>query len=240
MNICLFGGTFDPIHRGHLEAARRAAKNHKLQRIEFVVSDVPPHKFRRQITPYLHRYAMVTLALEGEKMFFPSTLEAPEEGSGDPRFRYSIETVRRVKQGLKKSDRLFFLIGVDAFADIATWREPEALLRECEFIVVSRPGYRLADVGRALPLALQPAPAVLRDLEKAKTKHLVHAGLSVHLLDGVKVPISASDIRKTLAQGRSRSIAQFVPRQVAEYIKKMRLYAGESSPMRLQSNLENN
>jgi nicotinate-nucleotide adenylyltransferase len=234
MNICLFGGTFDPIHRGHLEAARRAAKKYKLQRVEFVVSDVPPHKFRQQITPYLHRYAMVTLALVGEKIFFPSTLEAPEESSDGPRFRYSIETVRRVKQSLKKSDRLFFLIGIDAFAEIATWREPEALLRECEFIVVSRPGYRLADVGRALPLTLQPGAAVLKGLEKAKTQHLVYAGLSVHLLDGVKVPVSASEIRKTLAQGRS--VDRFVPPRVAEYIKKMKLYTRESSGLRLQSN----
>ena len=236
MNICLFGGTFDPIHRGHLEAARRAAKKYKLHRVEFVVSDVPPHKFRQQITPYLHRYAMVTLALAGEKIFFPSTLEAPDETASGSRFRYSIETVRRVKERLKKSDRLFFLIGIDAFAEIATWREPEALLRECEFIVVSRPGYRLGDVGRALPLALQPGRAILKGLEKAKTPHLLHAGLSVHLLDGVKVPISASEIRKTLAGGRS--VDRFVPPRVAEYIKKMKLYSGESRAVRLQSNQE--
>jgi nicotinate-nucleotide adenylyltransferase len=234
MNICLFGGTFDPIHRGHLEAARRAAKKYKLQRVEFVVSDVPPHKLRQQITPYLHRYAMVTLALAGEKIFFPSTLEAPEESSDGRRFRYSIETVRRVKQHLKKSDRLFFLIGIDAFAEIATWRDPETLLRECEFIVVSRPGYHLADIGRALPLTLQPGASVLKGLERAKTQHLVYAGLSVHLLDGVKVPVSASEIRKTLAQGRA--VDRFVPPRVAEYIKKMKLYARESSGLRLQSN----
>jgi nicotinate-nucleotide adenylyltransferase len=237
MNLCLFGGTFDPIHRGHLEAARRAAKRYKLHRVDFVVSDVPPHKFSRQaITPYLHRYAMVALALTGEKIFFPSTLEAPESDAGGSRFRYSIDTVRRVKQGLKKSDRLFFLIGIDAFADIATWHEPEAILRECEFIVVSRPGYRLADVVRALPLALQPNPAVLKPVGKAKTKEeLVYGGLSIHLLDGVKVPVSSSEIRKALARGRP--VEKFVPRQVAEYIKKMKLYAGESRAVGLQSNL---
>jgi nicotinate-nucleotide adenylyltransferase len=237
MNICLFGGTFDPVHRGHLEVARSAARKYKLQRVEFVVSDAPPHKYRQPITPYLHRYAMVALALAGEKAFYPSTLEAPEAGNGPARFRYSIETVRRVKQSLKKSDRLFFLIGIDAFADIATWREPEALLRECEFIVVSRPGYRLPDVGRALPLPLQPSPSVLKALGKAKGgEELVHAGLSIHLLDGVKVPVAASEIRKALAQGRS--VERFVPRPVAEYIKKMKLYAGESQAVRLQSNVQ--
>src|SRR5262245_27737066 len=180
MNLCLFGGTFDPIHRGHIEVARRAAKRYKLHRVEFVVSDVPPHKYRQAITPYLHRYAMVALALAGEKDFFPSTLEAPEAGDGT-HFRYSIDTVRRVKQSLKKSDHLFFLIGVDAFADIATWREPGALLRECSFIVVSRPGYRLADLARALPLPLQPSPAALKSFvtNKAGGK-LDHAGVSIH------------------------------------------------------------
>lgn len=203
MNLCLFGGTFDPIHRGHLEAARRATRKYKLNRVEFVVSDVPPHKYRQSITPYLHRYAMVALALAGEKMFFPSALEAPEPEGGH-QFRYTIETLRRVKQSLKKTDRLFFLIGIDAFADISTWREPEALLRECEFIVVSRPGYRFNDIGRALPLPLQPRRSVLKSLGKAKTgEELVEAGLSVHLLDGVRVPVSASAIRKAVAQGKS-------------------------------------
>jgi nicotinate-nucleotide adenylyltransferase len=238
MNICLFGGTFDPVHKGHLQVARRAAKKYKLHRVEFVVSNIPPHKFRQPITPYVHRYAMVALALTGEKAFFPSTLEAPESSESGPRVYYSIETVRRVKQSLKKSDRLFFLIGMDAFADIAMWREPDALLRECEFIVVSRPGYRLSDLGRALPLILQPSPAVLKSLGRTKAGNtLVHAGVTIHLLDGVRVPVSATTIRKAAAQGRS--LTQFVPRQVAEYIKKMSLYSEESRAVRLQSNLEN-
>src|SRR5688572_17843247 len=123
MNLCLFGGTFDPVHSGHLDIARAAAKRFQLHSVEFVVSDIPPHKRRRPITPYLHRYAMVALALRGEKMLLPSTLEAPGMADEAPRVHYTIETVRRVKQGLRKSDRLFFLIGMDAFADIASWRE---------------------------------------------------------------------------------------------------------------------
>src|SRR5919201_1104785 len=235
MNLCLFGGTFDPIHRGHLEAARSAAKKYKLQRVEFVVSDVPPHKYRQSITSYLHRYAMVALAIAGEKIFFPSTLEAPEASEGGARFRYSIETVRRVKQSLKKSDRLFFLIGIDAFAEIATWREPEALLRECEFIVVSRPGYRLPDIGRALPPALRPSSSVLKALGRTRPAgELVHAGVTNHLLDKGNVSISATTVRRAVAQGRS--LGKLVPAEVAEYIKKMNLYREESQSPRLQSN----
>jgi nicotinate-nucleotide adenylyltransferase len=238
MNLCLFGGTFDPLHRGHLEIARTAAKKYKLHRVEFVVSDVPPHKRQQPITPYLHRYAMVALAVSGQKAFFPSTLEAPEVGVSVPQVHYSIGTVRRVKSTLRKSDRLFFLIGMDAFAEIATWREAEALLRECEFIVVSRPGYRLADVGRALPPSLQPSPQVLKTLEGTKAaRELVHAGVTIHLLDGVNVPASATNIRKAAAQGQP--LGRLVPPQVAEYIKKMNLYRGESHAPRLQSKLEN-
>jgi nicotinate-nucleotide adenylyltransferase len=238
MNLCLFGGTFDPVHRGHLDIARAAAKRFKLHSVEFVVSDIPPHKRRQPITPYLHRYAMVALALRGEKILLPSTLEAPDMTDEAPRMHYTIETVHRVKQGLRKPDRLFFLIGMDAFADIASWREPEALLRECEFIVASRPGHSLSEIGRALPLSLQPDPSTLEALDKTKAMgKLVHAGVTIHLLRRVNNPISASGVRKAAAQGRS--LASLVPDDVAKYIKKMKLYRGESPAARLQSNQEN-
>jgi len=233
MNLCLFGGTFDPIHRGHLKIARAAAKRYKLQRVEFVVSDIPPHKQRRTITPYLHRFTMAALALRGQKMLLPSTLEAPAVAESLS-VHYTIETVRRVKHGLRQRDRLFFLIGMDAFADIATWREPEALLRECEFIVASRPGHQLADIGRALPASLRPSAAMLEALSKTKSGKLTHGGATIHLLHGVNNPISASEVRKAAGQGRP--LARLVPPEVAEYIKKMGLYRGESSASRLQSN----
>lgn len=235
MNLCLFGGTFDPVHRGHLEVARAAAKRFKLQRVEFVVSDIPPHKQRRAITAYLHRYAMVALALRAQKVLFPSALEAPMASDAGSSVHYTIETVRRVKQGLGKLDRLFFLIGMDAFADIATWRESEALLQECEFVVASRPGYSLADLGRALPANLRPAEAVLERLSKSKAGgKLTQGGATIHLLQGVNSPISASEVRKVAGQGRT--LARLVPPDVADYIKKMDLYRRESSGSRLQSN----
>ena len=157
MNLALFGGTFDPIHRGHVVVARAAAAKFGLKQVWFVPADIPPHKQKTPITPYYHRYAMVSLALGGEKEFVPSLLEAPdlEHGGPDRQPSYSIETVRRVKKALGKSDHLYFLIGMDAFKDIAKWYKPEELLGECDFIVAARPGYSLADV--AILLAREAA-----------------------------------------------------------------------------------
>ena len=130
MNIALFGGTFDPIHRGHVNVARAAAERFKLKEVWFVPADIPPHKQKAPVTSYFHRYSMVALALAGEPDFLPSLLEAPDpEAHVERRPSYSIDTVRRVKAGLRKRDRLYFLIGIDAFRDIAKWYEAEALLK---------------------------------------------------------------------------------------------------------------
>src|ERR1039457_601155 len=104
MNIALFGGTFDPIHRGHVVVARVAAAKFQLKQVWFIPADIPPHKQKTPITAYYHRYAMVSLALAGEKEFVPSLLEAPDFGhDGGARLpSYSIDTVRRVKKSLDR------------------------------------------------------------------------------------------------------------------------------------------
>jgi nicotinate-nucleotide adenylyltransferase len=236
MNIGLFGGTFDPIHHGHLALARAAKERFELSRIYFVPANVPPHKQKQPLSPYFHRYAMVVLGTLGEKAFVPSLLEAPgvvvDGGKRGKSQRaehavaganYSIDTVRRLKESLKKIDRLFFLIGMDAFADIAQWREPEALLRECEFIVASRPGYSLADVANALPGKLRPARAVSQPFAKQPAKgDLVLSGATVHLLDGVHQPVSATAIREAVTA--KKPLRKFVDAGVEEYIRKEGLY----------------
>ncbi len=231
MNIGLFGGTFDPVHRGHLAVARVALEQYKLNRIYFVPANIPPHKQRQPLSPFAHRFAMLALATAQEKAFVPSLLEAPEEDAPPVRSakkslekpNYTIDTIRRLKQSFKGSDKLFFLIGMDAFCDIAKWHQAEALFRECEFIVANRPGYSLADVANALPESLRPRPEVTKPFQKhAATGDLVLKGATIHLLDDLHQPASATAIRQAAAAGKP--LGRFVDAPVAEYIKKVGLY----------------
>ena len=228
MNIGLFGGTFDPVHRGHLALARVALAQYKLNRIYFVPANIPPHKQQQPLTPFIHRFAMLALATADEKAFIPSLLEAAEEAFPNRKGRqdkpnYSIDTIRRLKQAFKPSDKLFFVIGMDAFADIAKWHQAEALFRECEFVVASRPGYSLADVANALPESLRPRPEATKPFHKhALTGDLVLKGATIHLLGDLHQPASATAIRQAAAAGKS--LGRFVDAPVAEYIRKLGLY----------------
>jgi nicotinate-nucleotide adenylyltransferase len=234
MNIGLFGGTFDPIHRGHLALARAACERCKLSRVLFVPANVPPHKQAQPLSAFAHRYAMIALTTAGEKDFAPSLLEAPEEfepkndrgkKTRQERPNYTVDTVLRLKQSLKKADRLFLLIGIDAFTDIAKWYQPEALFRECEFVVASRPGFSLADVANALPASLRPRQEVTRPFQKqAATGDLVLGGVTIHLLNEVYQPVSSTAIRQAVAAGKP--LTRFVEPSVADYIKKTGLYKG--------------
>lgn len=228
MNVAMYGGSFDPVHKGHLAVAKAAMEKYDLGRVYFVPADVQPLKRNQHATDYYHRFAMLALALRDEKNFVPSLLEAPEliQRTGEL-VSYSIDSVRRFRAGLKKSDRLFFLVGIDAFLSIAKWRSPVELLKECEFIVASRPGYSLGDIAEALPEEIRP-PEKLTKMFKANPAagDLVHGGAVVHLLPDVKVPISATEIRAAAEKGRA--ITKFVGDEVAEYIKKTKLYRAEA------------
>lgn len=215
MNVALFGGTFDPVHCGHLMAARAAMSAFALDRIHFVPSSNPPHKRARKLTPFVHRYAMAALACAGVPQFVPSLIESPEQSEGKP--NYSRNTVARMLAALSTSDRLHFIIGADAFLEIATWHEPIELLDSCDFIVISRPGFPIGNLAKILPPQMQAREAAPNHLALRKT--------SVHMLTSVASEVSASAIRRQVAQ--KKSLAGIVPEPVAEYIYKQNLYVNE-------------
>lgn len=219
MNIGLFGGTFDPIHRGHLAAARAACERFHLKRVHFIPAGVPPHKNRH--AAYEHRYAMVTLACADEPRFVPSLVEAPAPGKPS----YSILTVRRFRRLLGPSAELYFLIGADAFLDIRTWQQWRALLDSANFIVISRPGFDLKRVETVLPRpwGRRGSPGDRRGMEYRLRR------TSVYVLSGVWVPVSATAIRKDIRAGGARRGPHPVPLAVAEYLKKTGLYNRRSA-----------
>ena len=224
MNIALFGGTFDPIHRGHVNVARAAVKAFALKQVWFIPADIPPHKQKAPITSFYHRYAMIAVALAGEKDMIPSLVEAPDpDAKAERKPSYSLETVRRVKKSLGKSDHLYFLIGMDAFKDIAKWYKSEELLAECDFIVAARPGFSLADVASSLPQKLRPAPEVTKLFRKQKIEGpLVLPGATLHMLPETHENVSATQIRAAAEKGGA--LKRLVPEAVADYIVKERLY----------------
>lgn len=212
--IAIFGGTFDPIHRGHLIVAEAAARRFHLDEIYFVPSSRPPHKNRRALAPFSHRYAMVALACAGKTRFVPSLAEAPGE-AGSPRFFYSIDTVRRFRAKYP-SDKIYFILGADSFLEIPIWRSYEALLDSCDFIIASRPGTRLDALKHVIPqhMISNDAPHARNSIALRKS--------TVHLLTTVASHVSSTDIRQRCR--RSVSIHALVPPAVEDYIRRQALY----------------
>jgi nicotinate-nucleotide adenylyltransferase len=139
VRIAVFGGTFDPIHRGHFEIARQVMRRFRLDRILFVIAAKPPHKPAMALTDARDRYAMVALALRREKRFVPSNIELTSRA----RKNYTIHTLQKVRRQLRASDELFFILGADQFAEWKTWYRSDELLHWAALIVISRPGLSL-------------------------------------------------------------------------------------------------
>jgi nicotinate-nucleotide adenylyltransferase len=214
VNIALFGGTFDPIHSGHLRAARAAVRRFKLDRVLFVPSGIPPHKPENELAPYVHRFAMVALAAQGEPAFVPSTLEAPKS---DGRPNYSVETAQAARRLLGSRDRLYFILGVDSFLDLPNWKDYRRLIDLARFVVAARPGF-----GSRQLLTSLGNGHVRGGLRKAGSLLAWPEGAEVHVLGGVRAPIASREIRRAAEAGRS--LAGLVPPLVEEYIVKESLY----------------
>lgn len=211
--IAIFGGTFDPIHSGHLIVAGAVARQFELDKIYFVPSSRPPHKKRVELAAFSHRYAMVALACAGKARFVPSLAEAPDDGA--PAVFYSVDTVRTFrKQHARK--KIYFILGADSFLEIRIWRSYEALLASCDFIIVSRPGIRQEALRQAIPSHL------LGDGNSQKGNTIRLRKSTVYLLNSVASDVSSTDIRQRCRRGAS--IHGLVPPAVEDYIQRQALY----------------
>ena len=212
--IGLFGGTFDPIHCGHLRAAEEVRRRARLGRVLFVPSYLPPHKEPGAAASAADRLRMVELACAGREGLEASPIEVEARETS-----YSILTLRKVR-AMTPEARLFFILGVDAFLDIGTWREYERVLEECLFIVIGRPGYELERARDVLGGRLRDrvAPAAEGD------------GLAGPLAPGASVflmPIEAIDVSSTEVRARVRrgeGLEGLVPTAVERYIRERQLY----------------
>jgi len=218
--IGVYGGTFDPIHNGHLKVAEAISNAFALDRMLFVVSAIPPHKRKQAIGSPFHRLAMAALATAHSPQMFVSTIELES-----PSRPYTIETLERLRTELQPV-RLLFVMGADSFKDVTSWYEYERILSEYDVIVATRPGYR-NDENIAANLAPQLQTRVV-DLRGGGSPF--GAGLTgeniesphIYLTDYVEVDVSATGIREAVAQGRS--VGDLVPPPVASYIEKYKLY----------------
>lgn len=213
-SIALFGGTFDPIHAGHIAVAQAAQRRFHLDAIYFIPSSHPPHKAQRELALFVHRYTMVAVACADHPGFLPSLAEGPVR-PGDSHIFYSIDTVRKFHREYP-DDQLYFIVGADQFLEIPTWKNYEALLDCSDFIVASRPGFRLDALRLVIP------PEKLGRSTGHETNKIVLRKSAVHLLTTVASHVSSTEIRERLARGQS--IRGLVPPRVEEYILGQALY----------------
>ena len=218
--VALFGGTFDPIHIGHLAVARAAERRFHLDEIHFIPTGRPPHKNRGGMALYADRYAMVALACADHPRFLASLAESGAGHAGREVF-YSVDTVRHFKQKYSGAGvHLYFLLGADSFLHIPAWKDYETLLGLCDFIVASRPGFKTDALRLVIPPELfarkgsAHAPLDPRAIALRRT--------AIHILDAVSSHVSATEVRQRLDS--NESIHGLVPPRVEEYITKQALY----------------
>jgi nicotinate-nucleotide adenylyltransferase len=199
LNIGLMGGTFDPIHIGHLVTAEEARQQFSLDYVIFIPAGLPPHKDKEQVSPAEHRYLMTILAVMSNPSFIVSRVEVDKKEPS-----YTIDTIRYFTTHGAPGANLFFITGADAILEIFTWKDYSALMNQCTFIAVSRPEYPLEKLGE-MTEKLCP---------EMKSK--------IHLLEIPALAISSTFIRKRAALGKT--IKYLTPEPVEQYIKKHGLY----------------
>jgi nicotinate-nucleotide adenylyltransferase len=208
--VGIYGGTFDPVHNGHLEVARRVLQLFELDEVIFVPACVPPHKRNLKLTSAFHRFAMVALATETDRRLLISTIEldAPDRP-------YAVDTVACLQD---ETLRLFFIIGADSWSEITTWHEWRRLVTMCDLIVVTRPGYVVeSKVDNFADVRGQDHEAIVKLLESESNPR-------VFLTDIAMIDVAATEIRAAVGAGDFEKVKTMVPPSVAAYIEKNGLY----------------
>ncbi|QGG47239.1 nicotinate-nucleotide adenylyltransferase [Heliorestis convoluta] len=197
--IGIMGGTFDPIHYGHLVTAEAAAERFNLSPVVFVPSGRPPHKQKQKVTDSRERLRLTELATLSNCRFRISDIEVKRTG-----YSYTIDTVQWFYHHYGPNLELYFITGADAIVEIMSWHQVERLIQYCQFIAVYRPGYE-------------------RDhLHKTIAQWSVEFSQRIHLIEVPALAISSTDIRERLQKGRS--IKYLVPEPVEHYIRAQQLY----------------
>ena len=216
--VALYGGTFDPVHKGHIAVAEGLSKLFALDEVLFIPAYVAPHKRAGTVTPALHRYAMLVLATQSREDFRVSTVEldAPERP-------YTVETLAHFCETLGGDAQLFFVMGADSWEEITTWREWERVLTLASTIVVTRPGYELK-TGHVTG-DVRARVVDVRGRTAGEVAGLADDDLKIFFSDAAVVDVSATEVRR-MASGGAEALENFVPPAVAEFIRKYRLYEG--------------
>ena len=202
MRLGIFGGTFDPIHTGHLMAAEAARQELGLDQVLFIPAKAPPHKQGCALAPAEHRLRMVSLAIEGNPHFRVTDMELRRAGTS-----YTILTLRDLRETLGQNNEFFFVIGSDTISELPTWKEIGRLAELTHFVAIRRPGERIA-----------VTPVLTQALGEAAARALVEQALRVPVVD-----VSSTDIRRRTASGRS--VRYLVPETVRVYIQGNGLYS---------------
>jgi len=209
----ILGGTFDPVHFGHLRAAEEVADAFDLSTVMFIPAAKPPHKEGRELTSFAHRWRMLELALVGNPRFALSDLENRRPGKS-----YSVETLTQLLSQLGRDALLYFIVGLDAFLALPTWHRYRDLFSLCHFVVVARPGYSLAQLDDMLHRAVSECYSF--DEQVSGFVHPQHR--TVYVRQVTLMDISSSKIREYVSRGRS--VRYLLPVEVQAYIHEQGLY----------------
>lgn len=230
MKIGIFGGTFNPIHYGHLRAVEEAGEKFGLDRILFIPAGKPPLK-SNDLAEAAHRYAMVRLAVKGNPLFEVLDIECRRAGKS-----YTVNTLEQLRRTYPDAD-FFFILGIDAFLDIPNWREPEKILSLANFIVLSRPGRNFSDLLQSpyLHLKKNQLAGIDSGTSEACTT-VLQGGRQVILSRITPLGISSTDIRNQVKSGTS--IKYLLPARVESYIISNNLYGERNERKRMSGRRE--